>query len=218
LPTATNLGDVNSVHYYQEVMNNIVKLDDPPIENPALPELMRIVSKVFEISEIIAALSSKLSEKIFELEKNILAKTPRGYNWGVDPQIQNRIAGVSRTFGKTSSPVGIHERLSLLKSGPAAVETAAYAVKDYSIAHELLINYTIIESIIEKTLQEEGVVSYDNLPVKRQYSHKYLELYCLKHPGEVLIEADTGRLTKPHESQPEIRPGSKNTNKTMSRK
>ena len=215
MPTAINLGDVNSVNYYQEVTDGIAKLSDPPLEDHKLPNMVNMVTRAVELSDIITALSSKVGDKIARLEKTIQSKTPRGYSWGVDPQIQDRMAEVAQAFRRTSSPITIHERISLLKGSPIAIETAAHALKDYSIAQELLINYNNMESFIEKTLRESGVVSCDNVPVKRQYAYKYLELYCLQHQREVLIEADTGRLIKMEETALNIKP--KRINKITSR-
>ncbi len=203
------------LHFYKEVTDGIVELSHPPVEDRKLPNMMSIVTRTVELSEIIAVLSSSLGEKLAELEKTIQSKTPRGYNWGVDPQIQNRSAQVAQAFRRTSNPITIHESVSLLKNCPAGIETAARALKDYSIAHELLINYNNMESFIEKTLRESGAVSCDNVPVKRQYSHKYLELYCLQHQGEVLIEADTGRLIQVEETALKVNP--KRINKITSR-
>lgn len=196
IPTAVNLGDEKNVSYYKGVTGEIDNLYDPPVENPALPDIMRTLSKVSEIGKIVASLSSKLSEKIIELERSTLDKTPRGYNWGIDPAVQNRISELALTFRKPTNPASIEERISRLKSAPSVVDSAAHAVKDYSIALEVLINYANIEGLIEEKLHDANVVSYDDLPVKRKYSRDYLELYCLNHPGEVCIEGDTGRLTR----------------------
>lgn len=201
MPTAINLGDASSVSYYREVMSTIASLYDLPGDNARLPDLMRTVGKVGELGELIAALSSRLGDKIATLEESIQNKTPRGHSWGIDPEIRYRAAEVSRTIKKPPRPVGIHDRMSLVKSSLAAVDTAARAVRDYSVTHELLINYANIEYLLEEKLYEEGEVSGDDLPVKRKYSRDYLELYRQKHPGEVYVEKDTGRLRRLRVSQ-----------------
>jgi|MudIll2142460700_1097286.scaffolds.fasta_scaffold24969_2 hypothetical protein len=214
MPTATNLGDVNSAKYYQGVMDKIAALSRPPNEIRPLPSIILIVTKAVELSEVIAALSARLGDKMAEMEKILQSKTPRGYNWGIDPQIYNRTIDISRAFSRTSSPMKIQERVSLLKTGPPAIDSAARAIKDYSIAHELLVNYSNIESFIEETLQNSGEVICDDIPVKRQYSHRYLELFSVSHPRDVVIEADTGRLIKTVKTTTQLKSKILNQNKS----
>jgi hypothetical protein len=196
MPTAVSLGDKSSVSDYEEFRDQVVKLYEPSAKIQTLPDIMRMVARTGEIGEIMAELSSRLGKKISDLEMSVRDKTPRGHNWDIDPRIQSKMTEISRTFKKSCMPVGIADRMSLLKSGPPAIESAAWAVKDYTIAHELLINYANIELILEDRLRNSGTVSFEDLPVKRKYSNNYLKLYGLKHPGEVRIEADTGRLAR----------------------
>lgn len=196
MPTAVNLGDAASVAHYREVMGVVRNLQEPPAENTHLPDLMRTVSRVGQLAELIATLSSRLGERMVALEESIQSKTPSGYNWGFDPGVRERVTEVSRSVGKPSGPMGIHDRVSLLKSAPPVIELAAHAVKNYSVTHELLVNYANVEYLIEEKLREAGEVSGDNLPVTRKYSRHYLDLYRLKHPREVYIEDDTGRLRR----------------------
>lgn len=196
MPTAVNLGDTTGVKYYEETQKRIDELHDPPVDNPKLPDMMRIISRVGGIGEVISSLRYKLADKIVELQKSIQENTPRGHGWDIDPHIQDRLAEFSRNFNKLSGAVGIHERLSLLKSGPSVLESAARSVREYSIVHELLLNYASLEPLLEEKLADSGVVSFNDLPLKRKYSQDFLKIYCLKHPGKVRIEADTGRLTR----------------------
>ena len=196
IPTASNLGDTVSVNYYREVIGTIDSLSDLPGDKARLPDLMQTVSTIGCLGELIASLSSRLGEKISSLEINIQNKTPRGYSWGVDPEIPKRVTELSRTIRKPTSLGGIRDRMSLIKGGPSVVDSAARAVKDYSIAHELLINYANIEYLLKEKLGNEGIVNVVDLPVSRKYAFEYLELYRLKHPDEVCLEKDTGKLTR----------------------
>jgi hypothetical protein len=200
VPTAVNTGDLRNVDQYHEIIAKIAGLHSGPIENPTLPDMMRTVDKVSALGEMMADLSSKLGEKLGELEKSIREKSPSGYSWGLDPGIRDRMIELSRTFRKPPHPVNINDRLALLKTGPVAIDPASRAIKDYSIAHELLINYANIECQIEQKLQETGSVGIDDLPLKREYARHYLKLYCLQHSGGIYIEADTGRLTSKPET------------------
>ena len=196
LPTALNLGDVKDANFYKEVIGRIDKLSQPPGEIEVLPALMLAVSRLGELGEVMAGLSSRLGEKMGEQEDSIRDRTPHGFSWGVDQEIIKRMHEISPTFLKTSNPINISKRLSLMKDGLAAIEPAARAVKDYSVAHELLINFSNIEHLVEERISEEGMVGVDDLPVKRRYARDYLKLYCLKHPAQVSLESDTGRLVR----------------------
>jgi hypothetical protein len=201
LPTAVNMGDVNGVQYYQATINKVANLSFAINKDRTLPDLMNTVAQVSELGRIMTDFNSILGEKLLSLEKNIMDKTPRGYSWGVDPDIRTRIDDISQKFRKPSGSFNIHDRLSLLSTGPSAVNSAALAIKDYYIAHELLINYSNIEHLLEERLWGSGSIGIDDLPVKRQYARHYLRLYCQKHPLEVYLEADTGRLTKRYNGQ-----------------
>ncbi len=209
LPTAVNLGDTNGVSYYKELSGQLAGMYDAPSENQGLPEMMRTVARVSEIGEITTRLSSRLGDRIMELEKSIRSKTPYGHSWGIDPTIQDRMAEISRAFRESPGPASIHVRLAVLKSRPFVLESAAQVVRDYSIIHELLINYANIEPMIEVKLNENNMVNIYDLPLNRKYSQKYLELYSLKHHGAVQIEGDTGSLVRVNNCQTVSNNGSK---------
>jgi hypothetical protein len=195
VPTAANLGDEVSVRYYHEVLSEIGKLGDLPGEKPRLPDFLRIVSVVGELGELIASLGSRLGERIDALQMNVQDKTPRGYSWSIPPESFERIMELSRAIRKPPAVAGIRERMSIIRTGPSVVDSAAHAVKDYSVAHELLINYANVEYLVDQKLDDEGVVNLSDLPVSRKYAAEYLELYRLKHPGQVRVDRDMGRLT-----------------------
>ena len=195
MPTAANLGDEVSVHYYRALLGQIEHLSHLPGQKARLPDFMCVVSVVGDLGELIAELGSRLSERIGVLETNVQNKTPRGYNWSIDPESLKRAKELSQALRRPNGKVAIQDHMSLLKTGPSIVDAAAHAARDYSVAHELLINYANVEYLVEEKLGDEGVVNVKDLPVSRKYAAEYLELYRLKHPGQVRIERDTGRLT-----------------------
>jgi hypothetical protein len=194
MPTAANLGDEVSVRYYRAVLGQIEHLSDLPGEKARLPGFMRVVSVVGDLGELIAELGSRLSERIGTLETNVQNKTPRGYNWNVDPKSLKRVTELSHALRRPNGKATIQDHMSLLKTGPSIVDSAAHAARDYSVAHELLINYANVEYLIEEKLGDGDTVNVKDLPVSRKYAAEYLELYRLRHPGQVSIERDTGRL------------------------
>lgn len=196
IPTAVNLGDTINDKYYHDVVDTIDSLNVSPVDNARLPELMITVSASGCLRELIALLSSKLGEKISSLESNIQDKTPRGYSWGVDPEIRKRVTELSQNIGEFSNGISIRDRMSFIKQGPPIIDSAARVVKDYSIAHELLINYANIEYILKEKLAHGGIVNVIDLPLNRKYALQYMELYRLKHLEEVFFEKDMGRLTR----------------------
>ncbi len=199
MPTAANQGDEVSVHYYGEVLGEVDRLGDLPGDKARLPDFMRTVSVVGALGELMVSLGSRLAEKIASLETSVMEKTPRGYNWSMKTDSLARLTGLSPAGGK---PVGIHDRMSLVKAGPSILETAAHAHRDYSVAHELLINYANVEYLVDEKVETGAEVNVTDLPVSRKYAAEYLELYRLKHPGQFRIDRDLGRLTSISGFQP----------------
>jgi len=195
IPTAANLGDEVSVRYYREFLGEVEKLFELPGEKARLPDFMRLVSVVCKLGELVAELGSRLSERIGTLEMSVQDKTPPGYSWRIDPESLKRVTELSKALRSPNGTTGIHEHISLLKTGPSIVDSAAHAAREYSVAHELLINYANVEYLVDEKLGGEGLVRLSDLPVHRKYAAEYLELYRLKHPGQVRIERDMGVLT-----------------------
>ncbi len=194
IPTAANLGDQASVQYYRDFLGNIDRLSDFPGEKPRLPDLMRMVSIIDETGRIIAELASRLGDRIGTLELNVQNKTPRGYAWNMDRDSLKRVVELSQALRRPNGTSTIQAHLSLLKTGPVIVDSAAHAVEDYSVAHELLINYSNIEYLVDEMLAGKSAVNAKDLPVVREYASEYLELYRLRHPGQVQIDRDTNTL------------------------
>jgi hypothetical protein len=191
-PTAANQGDEVSVYYYGEMLGEIGKLCDPPGDNSRLPDVMRTVSVAGGLGDLMVNLSLRLGERIAALEASVQDKTPRGYHWNMRPESLTRLTELSQASGR---PVRIHDRISILKTGPSIVDAAAHALRDYSVAHELLINYANVEYLVDEKLDNGAAVNVSDLPVSRKYAAEYLELYRLKHPGQFHIDRDLGRLT-----------------------
>jgi tetratricopeptide (TPR) repeat protein len=196
VPTAGSMGDATSVSYYHEALSTIDRLSSLPGDAARLPDLMRIVSAVRELGDLVARLCSRLGERIVLLETGILNRAPHGYRWHHNLEVFESVTEISRTINGSPSLLGMRDRVSLIKSVPVIVDSAAHTVRDYSIVHELLINYANIEYLIDEKLQDEGVVNTTDLPVGRKYAGEYLEIYCLKHPTGVYIERDLGTLSK----------------------
>jgi hypothetical protein len=192
MPTAASQGDEVSVRYYGEAVGEIDNLGDLPGDKARLPDFMHTVSAVAALGELMASLGSRLGERIASLETSVLDKTPRGYNWSMRPDSLARLAELSPANGR---PLGLQHRMSLLKTGPSIVEADAHALRDYSVAHELLINYANVEYLVDEKLDSQAAVNIADLPVSRKYATEYLELYRLKHPGQFRIDRDSGRLT-----------------------
>ncbi|OGO40185.1 MAG: hypothetical protein A2147_03190 [Chloroflexi bacterium RBG_16_57_8] len=192
--TAASLGDAAGVSYYREILVKMETLRDLLAVKGGLPALIQTVTTVGELGDLMASLSRRLGEKLGKLEAGIQDKTPRGYDWGIDPQISTRLTDFSRRITGAANSGGILERMSLFNAGPSIVDAAARAVKDYSIAHELLINFANMEYLMEEKLRVEGTVNTADLPVSRKYVGKCLELYQLKHRAEAIIDRDTGKL------------------------
>jgi hypothetical protein len=92
-------------------------------------------------------------------------------------------------------PVTIRDRVSIVRAGLPVVESAARAMKGYCVAHELLINFSNMEYLIDEKLQDHGVVSTSDLPLDSKYASRCLQLYQLGHRSETVLDKDTGRLT-----------------------
>jgi hypothetical protein len=195
LPTAASLDDTVSVTYFSEALKKLEGLSDLPAERAKLPDLLSAVTVVRTLGELIAGLSSRLADRIASLETGIREKAPKGYDWGPDEEAWKEVSGISGAITDSTGLLIIRDRMSLIKRGPSVVNRAASAFKHYSVVHELLINYANIEYLLEEKLGQDRVVGSADLPVARKYAGEYLELYRLKHQGDVYIEKDTGRLT-----------------------
>ncbi len=195
VPTAANLGDQAGVQYYQELLGHIEALSDFPGEKPRLPDLMHVVSIVDEMGKLTADLSSRLGDRIGGLDMSVQNKTPRGYVWNIDRESLKRVGELSQALRKPNGTTGIQAHMSLLKTGPDIVDSAAHAVEDYSVANEMLINYANIEYLVDEKLSSSGEVNARDLPVVHEYAVEYLELYRLRHPGQVQIDRDTSTLS-----------------------
>ncbi len=195
VPTAANLGDQSGVRYYQELLGQIEALSDFPGEKPRLPDLMHVVSIVGEMGRLTADLSSRLGDRIGALELSVQNKTPRGYAWNIDKESLKRVGELSQALRRPNGTTGIQAHVTLLKTGPDIVDSAAHAVEDYSVANEMLINYANIEYLVDERLAGNGEVNARDLPVVHEYAVEYLELYRLRHPGQVQIDRDTSTLS-----------------------
>ncbi len=195
VPTASNLGDQAGVQYYRELLGRIETLSDLPGEKPRLPDLMHVVSIVDEMGRLIADLASRLGDRIGNLELSVQNKTPRGYAWNIDRESLKRVGEISQALRRPNGTTGIQAHMSLLKTGPDIVDSAAHAVEDYSVANELLINYANIEYLVDERLEGDGEINARDLPVVHEYAVEYLELYRLRHPGQVQIDRDTSTLS-----------------------
>ena len=196
IPVFESLGDSESV---KKCYRNIVQLEEvgKSVHNSGtLADLISIVDQSRILSDLATNMVSELKHKIAKVEADNDRRCPAKYKWGRNTHLASDTQQLLNAIESTSSGLTISSRLSIIEKAVQAIEQQAKIIKDYSRSNEFLINYPIIENIIEDNLDKTNLVESSNIPVAPKYALEYIKMYSAKYPDHVILEPKQGSIKR----------------------
>ncbi len=196
IPVFELLGDSESV---KKCYRNIVQLEtvDKSVHNSGtLADLISIVDQSRTLSDLATSMVSELKHKIARVEADNDRRCPSKYKWGRNIHLAGDTQQLLNAIESTSSGLTISSRLSIIEKAVQAIEQQAKIIKDYSRSNEFLINYPIVETIIDDNLKKKKTVENSYLPVAPKYAIEYLKMYSAIHHDYVIFEPRQGYIKR----------------------
>jgi len=194
IPVFELLGDTESLDKCYQTLEKLDLVAQSIHDSGTLADLISIVDQSRKLAQTASNTVSELRNKIAKVEADNDRRCPSKYKWGRNTHLAGETQQLLNAIEASASGLTISSRISIIEKAVQAIEQQAKIIRDYSLANEFLINFPIIETIINTELEKNGQVDSSNIPVVPKYGTEYLKMYSAKYADDVMYESKSGRV------------------------
>lgn len=128
----------------------------------------------------------EINLKESHIEKLAISK---GIKFTKNNQVKDKLIYILETL-KRPHFYNINETIVNFEKFLMQVDECFEIISNYNEIQEILVNYEISESIINRLLREKGFIKINELPFKEEISKKYMEIFSERYKKHVLFDAE----------------------------
>ncbi len=195
VPAIEATNDPIMVSSFNAEFVKLEKLRFPAQPGRKLVDRLQVVKATRELFDWTNTVIDQLFNKINALEEEIDYMSPHGYSWGKSEFVPPDTRELAKIRNMKPGRTMLDSSMDAIKIAIQTIEEEATIIKHHMSVREFVINYPNIEYLLDEKMRIQASVRVEELPVKANYSMRYLQLYALKHYQQVTFDSRKGILT-----------------------
>lgn len=161
-----------------------------------LADLVGIVLESHRIADVAMSVVRELANEINNIKADNDRRCPARYGREASGDALRDVQELLASIESALSAESIGARLTAVEQSLHTIEEQAEAVKQHSLTNEFLMNFPIMEHIIDERLRFSQAVESAQLPADAKHALEYLLMYAAKNYSDITVDPRTGTFKR----------------------